>query len=127
MNIVLQMKLIVMTNIYSDSSNTNKANNDINIFLQNIFIQQFVSNNNSEIFYYIYSESGFKRIIIYLFDTDSRIKVNDDLVEAEETYDSIRQSVGFKYFCHEPNSIKTYSINQLLNDTELLVTQVLMN
>ena len=104
----------------SDSSNTNKANNDMNLFLQNIFIQQFVSNNNSEIFYYLYSESGFKRIIkYYLFDTDSRIKVNDDLVEAEETYDSIRQSVGFKYFCHEPNSIKTYSINQLLNDTEV--------
>jgi len=102
----------------SDNTENNDSNsNDINQYLLNIFIRQVLQQYNTEVFYYLYPESGLRKIVqYYLFDTKSTIKDNNETVDAEETYNQIQNNLGSKYFCHNPEQVKYYPITHYLND-----------
>lgn len=104
----------------NDSETSDSKTNKVNQYLHNVFIQQFVSSSKTNIFYYLYPESGLKKIVsYYLFDTDSTIEDNNESVDAKEIYNQIQETLGDKYFCHNPDNVKLYPITYTFNDQEL--------
>lgn len=97
-----------------------KDSNSVNQYLLNIFIRQVVQHFNTEVFYYLYPDTGIKKIVqYYLFDTKSTITDNNEVVDAEETYNQIQNNLGSKYFCHNPDQFKYYPITHYLKDNNV--------
>lgn len=108
------------TDTTDNEESESKDSNSVNQYILNIFIRQVVHHYNTEVFYYLHPESGIKKIVqYYLFDTKSTIKDNNEILDAEETYNQIQNNLGSEYFCHNPEQVKYYPITHDVQDTEV--------